>query len=114
VAGANFDRATAMLTMDQGNIHLDQLLVERDIYKLTASGDMPLDLFRAKAERKDPNAQMNLTVDFNEASLSTLSAFAFVDWGTGDTKGYVEYPGHPGCAGDVRGSPGRQRLPETP
>ncbi|MGI6263058.1 MAG: translocation/assembly module TamB domain-containing protein [Succiniclasticum sp.] len=113
VAGANFDRATAMLTMDQGNIHLDQLLVERDIYKLTASGDMPLDLFRAKAERKDPNAQMNLTVDFNEASLSTLSAFAFVDWGTGDTKGTLNIRGTldaPEMYGEVQVDNGSLKL----
>jgi translocation and assembly module TamB len=93
VTGANFDRATAMLTMDGGIIHLDQLLVERDVYKLTASGAVPLDLFRAKSQRKDPDAQMDLRVDFNEASLAVLNTFSFIDWGTGDTKGTLNIRG---------------------
>lgn len=93
VAGAGFDRALAMLTMKDGFLHLDQMLAERDIYKLTASGDIPLDLFRAKGQRKDPNAQMDINVDFNEASLAALGAFNFVEWGTGGTKGKLNITG---------------------
>ena len=47
-------------TMDiSGMFTLNQFLVQRGIYKLSAYGTLPLDLLRAKENRRNPDAQMN-------------------------------------------------------
>lgn len=93
LSGASFDRAIAMLTLKNDHIRLEQLLAEQDIYKLTAAGDVPLDLFRRDGQRRDPRAQMNIDVDFSQASLAVLTALSQVEWGVGDTTGQVKLSG---------------------
>lgn len=93
VAGLDFDLATAMLTLQDDHIRLEQFLAQRETYKLTAGGDIPLDLFRAPGQRKDPKSQMDITVDFNQASLAVLSALQQVEWGLGDTHGQMKVAG---------------------
>lgn len=91
--GGAFDRAIAMLTLKNDHINLEQMLVEEGGYKLTAAGNIPLDLFRSTEQRHNPRAQMNIDVDFNEADLAALTAFKEVEWGIGKTEGKVKIAG---------------------
>ena len=94
IAGVMLDDLTAMLSLKDYHINLQQLLVTKDAYSVSASGDIPTDLFRAKADRHDPNAQMNIVMDLDNARLGILPAMTkMVEWGVGDTKGKVRLAG---------------------
>ena len=88
-----FDRASADFVLNNNIITLSQVSAEQDVYKLTAAGRIPVDVFRAKANRKNPNAQMDVKVDFNKASLAVFGAHPSIDWGVGDAKGIVTITG---------------------
>ncbi|MBQ9571943.1 MAG: translocation/assembly module TamB domain-containing protein [Acidaminococcaceae bacterium] len=88
-----FDQAAAEFILDNDIITLRQFSAEQDIYKLTAAGRIPVDVFRAKENRKKPNAQMDIQADFNHASLAVLGALPRIDWGIGNTKGILKIAG---------------------
>ena len=88
-----FDRASAEFVLDNDIITLSQVSAEQDEYKLMAAGRIPVDVFRAKENRKNPNAQMDVKVDFNKASLAVFGAHPRIDWGVGDAKGIVTIAG---------------------
>ena len=88
-----FDKASADFVLNNDIITLSQVSAEQDVYKLTAAGRIPVDVFRAKANRKNPNAQMDVKVDFNKASLAVFGAHPSIDWGVGDAKGIVTIAG---------------------
>lgn len=94
IAGVGLDKLTAAMTLADDNIHLQQLEATKDAYGVTASGDIPLDLFRDKAERHNPKAQMNIVVDLDKARLGILPALTkMVEWGIGDTEGKLRLAG---------------------
>ena len=88
-----FDRAAVDFKLDNNIIMLDRLSAEQDIYKLTAAGRIPVDVFREKGTRKNPDAQMDIQVDFNQASLAVFGTHPRIDWGVGGTKGLVKITG---------------------
>lgn len=51
VAGIGFDDFTAMLSLANDNLKIEQAMVSKDIYKASAYGDVPLDLFRSREQR---------------------------------------------------------------
>ncbi len=94
VAGVGMDSLTALLSLSNDNIKLEQLIATKDAYGVSASGDIPLDLFRTKAERRNPHAQMNIVMDLDKARLGILPALTkMVEWGVGDTQGKVRLAG---------------------
>lgn len=94
VAGVGMDSVTAMLFLKDDNIKLQQLMASKDAYSLKASGDIPLDIFRSKEERRNSNAQMNIVLDLDEARLGILPTMTpLVEWGVGDTKGKIRIAG---------------------
>ena len=94
VSGVGIDRLTADLTLENDNIRLQELTASKDVYRITASGDIPVDLFRSSEERHNPNAQMNIVTDISEAQLGILPAMTdLVEWGIGDTKGKITVSG---------------------
>lgn len=94
VAGVGVDRVIAMLELNNDNIHLSQFIASKDIYSLKAEGDIPVDLFRLQEERRNPNAEMKIVVDMNEARLGMLPAITpLVEWGVGETEGKVTLAG---------------------
>lgn len=94
IAGVGIDSLTAMLSLADDNIKLQQLLASKDVYSIKASGDIPVDLFRNKSERHNANAQMNIIMDLDEARLGILPAMTeMVEWGIGDTKGKIRVAG---------------------
>ena len=88
-----FDRAAVEFKLDNNIITLQKFSAEQDIYKLTAVGGIPVDVFREKGARKNPDAQMDIQVDFNQASLAVFGTHPRIDWGVGSTKGLVKIMG---------------------
>ena len=94
VAGVVIDDLTAMLSLKDYHINLQQMKATKDAYSATASGDIPTDLFRAKEDRYDKNAQMNIVMDLDNARLGILPALTkMVEWGVGDTQGKIRLGG---------------------
>ena len=93
VAGVDFDKAIAMVSLQDDNIQLEQVLCTRDEHKVSAYGNVPVDLFRAKTERRNPAAQMDVTMDLRSAGLGVLAALEPVEWGLGDTDGVITASG---------------------
>lgn len=90
LAGVSIDKLTALLTMHDDNINLEQFIAAKDVYNIKADGVIPVDLFRAQQERRNPNAQMKIRIDLNEARLGILPAMTkMVEWAAGDTYGDI-------------------------
>ena len=88
-----FDRGIAEVALDHDILTLNSLKIDRDAYYLSASGRIPMDLFRTKEHRKNPDAQMDILADFNHASLAVLGTLPSIDWGLGDTRGTLRLAG---------------------
>lgn len=94
VADIGFDDFTAMLSLTNDNLKLEQAMVSKDIYKASAHGDVPLDIFRSKEQRRDPNAQMNVELNLDNTRLGILQVISpMVEWGVGETQGQVKLAG---------------------
>ena len=94
VAGVSVDKINAELALKNDTIQLEYLVATKDVYGLKASGDIPLDVFRSKEQRRNPRSQMNITMDLNEARLGILPALSkMVEWGVGETNGQVRLAG---------------------
>lgn len=94
MAGIGFDDFTAMLSLANDNLKIEQAMLNKDIYKASAYGDVPLDLFRSKEQRRDPNAQMNVQLNLDNARLGILQVISpMVEWGVGETQGQVKLAG---------------------
>ena len=94
VAGVGMDKLDAELSLKDDTIKLDYLVATKGVYAVKAAGDIPLDVFRSKEQRRNPRAQMNILMDLNEARLGILPALSkMVEWGVGDTKGQVRLAG---------------------
>lgn len=111
-----FDQAAAEFVLDNNIITLRQFSAEQEIYKLTAAGNIPLDIFREKENRKNPDAQMDIQVDFNKASLAVFGAHPRIDWGIGDTKGILKIAGtldEPQLEGNIEVDEGCLKLKDV-
>ncbi|MBR4909134.1 MAG: translocation/assembly module TamB domain-containing protein [Acidaminococcaceae bacterium] len=111
-----FDRAAVEFKLDNNVITLDQFSAEQDMYKLTAVGGIPVDVFREKGARKNPDAQMDIQVDFNQASLAVFGTHPRIDWGVGSTKGLVKITGtleDPRMYGNIKVEEGCLKLKDV-
>ncbi len=94
VAGVLMDSCLATMTLKNDHLNLEELYAAKDAYNVKASGDIPLDLFRVKEERRNPNAQMDINVDLDNARLGILPALTkWVEWATGETEGKIRVAG---------------------
>jgi len=94
VAGVSFDNLYGMVTLRDDMFKLEQLLLEKDVYKVSAYGTFPQDLLRGKDNRRNPDAQMDLSVRLDNANLAILPSLTkWIDWAVGDTKGNVDISG---------------------
>lgn len=90
IAGVSIDKLTALMTLQNDNLKLQQFIAIKDVYNVKASGDVPLDIFRETTSRKNPNAQMRIVMNLNEARLGILPAMTdMVEWGIGETEGEI-------------------------
>lgn len=114
VAGVGLDTLDASLTIGGDHIKLEKLAVMKNIYSVQASGLIPLDLFRNRSERRNPEAQMDIAVNLDEARLGILPALTqWVEWGVGDTKGQLKISGtleEPLLYGDIKISDGSVKV----
>lgn len=92
-ADVNFDLGKAEVVLAEDILTIKDFSAEKDMYKLAAHGKLPVDLFREKGKRRNPDAQMDITADFNQASLAVLGALPSVEWGVGDTRGELKLSG---------------------
>jgi translocation and assembly module TamB len=94
VSGVGLDRLYASLSLKNDVIYLQELVGTRDAYGVKGAGDIPLDVFRSKEQRRNPRSEMNINLDLNEARLGILPAMTKrVEWGVGDTNGQVRIAG---------------------
>ena len=94
VAGVGVDKLNAELALKNDTIKLEYLVASKDAYSVKESGDIPLDVFRSKEQRRNPRSQMNIIMDLNEARLGILPALSkMVEWGVGETNGAVRLAG---------------------
>ncbi len=94
LSGVTFDNLYGMVTLRDDMFKLEQLLLEKSVYKISAYGTFPRDLLRAKNARRNQEAQMDLKVKLDNANLSILpSLTGWIDWALGDTKGNLDISG---------------------
>ena len=94
ISGMAFDSLYGMVTLRNDMFHLDQFLIQRDVYKVSAYGTFPMDLLRPVAKRKDPKSRMNLEVRLDNGNLAILPTLTkWVQWADGPTSGRVDITG---------------------
>lgn len=94
ISGVSFDSLYGMVTLRNDMFHLDQFLIQRDVYKISAYGTFPMDLLRAAGKRKNPDARMNLEVHLDNGNLAILPTLTkWVQWAEGPTSGRVSVTG---------------------
>lgn len=95
VEGVAVDSLIAELSLAEDKLQLETMRAANGPYYLDAYGEIPVDLLRPVADRRNPDAQMNLTLDFDNARLGVLPALTkhFVEWGIGDLKGKLQVAG---------------------
>lgn len=117
VEGIEFDDFTAQLTLADDVLKLDNAELSKDIYRVTANGDMPLDLLRSAEERRNPAAAMNIKVNLDNARLGLLHLITpMVEWGVGETLGQVTLSGtleEPLVYGDITLQGGSLKLADA-
>ena len=91
--GVEFDRAGTEVVLENDNIYIKELGGTKDAYGLSGSGKIPLDALRSLEERRNPQAEMDISVNLDNTELGILTASKAVDWGTGDIKGRLNIAG---------------------
>ena len=88
IADTPFDNLYGMFILRDDLYNIEQLYVQKDIYKVSAYGAVPQDLFRAKGDRRNPDAQMSIKVKLDNANLAILPMInKNVESGSGETSG---------------------------
>ncbi len=94
VAGVKVDNIDAALDVENGAIRLIEAVLAKDIYRVRSRGRIPLDLLYDRGEKKQPDAELDIDIDLDEARLGLLPMFSdLVEWATGDTKGRLHIGG---------------------
>ncbi|MEG0797179.1 MAG: translocation/assembly module TamB domain-containing protein [Acidaminococcaceae bacterium] len=94
VSGVTFDNFYGMFTLKDDVYRLDQLFLEKDIYRISAYGTLPQDLFRAEENRHNPQASMDIEVKLDNANLSILPSLTpWVAMAQGEIKGGLKVAG---------------------
>ena len=69
-----FDNLYALLTVEQlQKLNIQQLFIEKQGYKASAYGYIPMDIFKPYAERKDKAAQMDILFKLDNADVGILT-----------------------------------------
>lgn len=94
IADTPFDNLYGMFTLRDDLYNIEQLYIQKDIYKASAYGVLPHDLFRARADRRNPDAQMSIKVKLDNANLAILPMLnKNVESGSGETNGSLMLTG---------------------
>lgn len=85
----SFDKVSLAAKLENDTIHIEKMDATRDVYGLYANGLIPVDALRARADRKNASAEMNLSLNLDNTELGVLTAFKQVDWATGNMQGNI-------------------------
>ena len=91
--GVAFDKAVAKAKLLEDNIYIEELAASKAVHGLSAAGKIPMDALRAKDDRKNPEAEMDLTLNLDNARLGLLTAIKYFEQGDGDIAGEVRVQG---------------------
>ncbi|MEG6585091.1 translocation/assembly module TamB domain-containing protein [Dendrosporobacter sp. 1207_IL3150] len=106
VANATFDSLYGLLLLDQGSIHVNQIMLTKGQYRASAYGIIPVAALTAEGRKQgDIQDQMDLKVRLDEADLSILPLLTKeVSWAAGRTQGELTIGGtlvHPSINGII-------------
>lgn len=94
LSGVAFDHVYGMAHLRNDMLTLDQAMIQKDVYKITAYGTFPVDLLRNRSARTNPNAQMNLEIRMDNGNLAILPSLTkYVQWADGPLKGGLTITG---------------------
>lgn len=95
VGDATFDSLYGLFLVDKDDIHVNQVLLKKGLYRASAYGVIPVDALSSDGqEQGSPAEQMDLKVRLDAADLSILPLFTKeVSWATGATQGEVNVAG---------------------
>lgn len=95
VANATFDSLYGLLLLDQGSIHVNQLMLTKGAYRASAYGVIPVAALTAQGRQQAAiEDQMDLKVRLDEADLSIMPLLTKeVSWAVGRTQGEVTIGG---------------------
>lgn len=110
-----FDTLYGMFRLENGIIQVDQLLAQKDIYKISAYGVIPLAaITKENQDNVTLKNQMDLKISLDQANLSILPLLTNgVSWALGETKGFVDITGtleHPLVNGEILISDGAVKF----
>lgn len=91
--GATFDQALARINLLEDNIYIKELFASKDVYSINGSGKIPVDAIRAKVDRKNAQAEMDIAFDLDKAELGILTTLHYFDWGIGEVAGKLSIKG---------------------
>lgn len=94
VEGIEVDLLKAEFDLLNDVIELKEAVATKDIYKLSAKGDFPLELFLRKEERKNKNAHMNIDFKLDNTRLGVLKLLTSeVEEASGECNGEIKLTG---------------------
>ena len=76
ISGVGFDNLYGMVTLRNDMLKLEQVLVQKGEYKISAYGTFPQDLLRREEDRRHPDARMDLSLKLDNANLAILPSFS--------------------------------------
>lgn len=110
----NFDSLVGHMTVrDNSRIDIKSLTLSKMGFTSTLSGTIPLDLFRDKQNRLNPDQEMDLRLKAEDANLGVLAAISSVNYSTGNLFGNLRITGtleEPKLYGDLRVQNGTIKL----
>ena len=117
IGTATFDRMTGLLNLKDGNINVEQILVNKGVYKASATGKIPLIALKAKPwEMLTRYDQIDLKLSLDNADLSILPFLSKqIAWANGPLQGNVQITGtlaHPLFNGFIKLNNGLVKLKE--
>ncbi|MCX7780162.1 MAG: translocation/assembly module TamB domain-containing protein [Negativicutes bacterium] len=95
VSSATFDRLYGLLILENGSIHVNQVLMTKGPYRASAYGLIPLAALKREGRKQATIAdQMDLKIRLDQADLSILPLLTKeVSWAKGETQGQVTIGG---------------------
>ena len=89
-----FDNLYGMATLRNDMFKLEQVLIQKGEYKISAYGTFPQDLLRRIEDRRNRKAKMDLEIKLDNANLAILPSLSkLVESATGDVNGGIAITG---------------------
>ena len=89
-----FDNLYGMVTLRNDRFKLEQVLIQKGEYKISAYGTFPQDLLRRVEDRRNKQAKMDLEIKLDNANLAIMPSLSkLVESATGDVNGGIVITG---------------------